>query len=96
MSTAHVTVGGSKSPRRILSPMDNDKFPWHDFPELGAETWIRGEYAAPDDPDFPPQVLPFAKIKCQVARGVVPFTKPPMWLTTTMDRFPSSLSALDL
>ncbi|KAK7020910.1 hypothetical protein R3P38DRAFT_3548248, partial [Favolaschia claudopus] len=68
------------------TPMENNDFPWHDFPELGVETWARGQYAAPNEAGFPPQVLPLADIQCQVARGVVGYCIPPIWITTTMDR----------
>ncbi|KAJ7103862.1 hypothetical protein C8R44DRAFT_746599 [Mycena epipterygia] len=68
------------------TPLDDDDFIWYDFPELGAETWIYEQYAPPNDPEFPPQVLPLADIQCQVSRGIVRYTEPPLWITTTMDR----------
>ncbi|KAJ7899586.1 hypothetical protein B0H14DRAFT_1655338 [Mycena olivaceomarginata] len=45
------------------------------------------------DTNYPPCVMPLAKIRCQVGRGKISYTIPPMWITTTMDRFPSSLAA---
>ncbi|KAJ7865085.1 hypothetical protein B0H13DRAFT_2353148 [Mycena leptocephala] len=75
------------------TPLDNDSFIWYEFPELGVETWVYKQYAMPNDPDFPPQVLPMADIRCQVAQGKIRYTKPPLWITTTMDRFPTSLAA---
>ncbi|KAJ6565432.1 hypothetical protein B0H10DRAFT_2112899 [Mycena sp. CBHHK59/15] len=68
------------------TPLDHDDFIWYEFPELGAETWQYNRYAPPNDPDSPPQVLPLADIQCQVARGIVKYTEPPLWITTTMDR----------
>ncbi len=63
-------------------------------PELGVETWVYKQYATPNEPDFPPQVLPLADIRCQVARGKIGYTKPPLWITTTMDRVRFYLSNL--
>jgi hypothetical protein len=67
---------------------------WYFSPELGVETWVYKQYAKPNDPDFPPQVLPMADIRCQVARGKIRYTKPPLWITTTMDRVRFYLSIL--
>ncbi|KAJ6608749.1 hypothetical protein B0H10DRAFT_1955174 [Mycena sp. CBHHK59/15] len=53
------------------TPLDDDKFIWHDFPELGVETWVYKKYAPPNDPEFPPQILPLSDIQCQVARGKI-------------------------
>ncbi|KAJ7303413.1 hypothetical protein DFH08DRAFT_722219, partial [Mycena albidolilacea] len=55
-------------------------------PELGMETWEYKVFAASDNPESPPCVLPVEKIKCQVARGVFANTDPKIWVTTTMDR----------
>ncbi|KAJ7882906.1 hypothetical protein B0H13DRAFT_1572339, partial [Mycena leptocephala] len=38
------------------------------------------------DCDCPPFVIPLSDIQCQVSRGLIKFTKPPIWITTTMDR----------
>ncbi|KAJ7736047.1 hypothetical protein DFH07DRAFT_967007 [Mycena maculata] len=38
------------------TPLDDDSFIWHDFPELGVDTWIYKEYAQPGDTDCPPCV----------------------------------------
>ncbi|KAJ7673008.1 hypothetical protein DFH06DRAFT_1174028, partial [Mycena polygramma] len=75
------------------TPLDNDSFIWHEFPELGVDTWIHNRYAPPNDTSSPPSVLPLADIQCQVSRGTIKYTQPPLWITTTMDRFPSSLEA---
>ncbi|KAJ7744275.1 hypothetical protein DFH07DRAFT_925148 [Mycena maculata] len=68
------------------TPLDDDSFIWHDFPELGVDTWIYKEYAQPGDTDCPPCVMPLADIQCQVSRGTIRYTEPPLWITTTMDR----------
>ncbi|KAJ7929475.1 hypothetical protein B0H13DRAFT_2310618 [Mycena leptocephala] len=78
------------------TPLDKDDFMWYEFPELAVETWIYKKYAAPNDPDSPPQVLPLSDIECQVARGKIRYTNPPLWITTSLDRFPISLSAYGL
>jgi hypothetical protein len=63
-------------------------------PELGVDTWEFNKYAHPTDPDCdcPPFVIPLSDIQCQVSRGLIKFTKPPIWITTTMDRVRSSNS----
>ncbi|KAJ7611135.1 hypothetical protein DFH06DRAFT_1373949 [Mycena polygramma] len=75
------------------TPLDDNSFIWHDFPELGVDTWIHNGYAPPNDTSSPPSVLPLADIQCQVSRGTIKYTRPPLWITTTMDRFPTSLEA---
>ncbi|KAJ7830963.1 hypothetical protein B0H13DRAFT_1555331, partial [Mycena leptocephala] len=71
-----------------LTPLNNNAFVWNDFPELGVDTWEFNKYAHPTDPDCdcPPFVIPLSDIQCQVSRGLIKFTKPPIWITTTMDR----------
>ncbi|KAJ7219920.1 hypothetical protein GGX14DRAFT_389336 [Mycena pura] len=75
------------------TPLDKDDFLWYEFPELGVETWVHQQYAPHDAPGFPPHILPLSDIQCQVSRGKVRYTDPPLWITTTMDRFPTSLAA---
>ncbi|KAJ7863991.1 hypothetical protein B0H14DRAFT_2574646 [Mycena olivaceomarginata] len=79
--------------RSNLTPLDGGRFPWDNYPQLGAETWEYDTYADPKDEDFPPIVLPLDEIHCQISRGKISHTKPPLWITTTMDRFPTSLLA---
>jgi hypothetical protein len=55
-------------------------------PELSVDTWVYNEYAAPTDNECPPPVMPLADVQCQVSRGMVRYTTPPLWITTTMDR----------
>ncbi|KAJ7148861.1 hypothetical protein C8R46DRAFT_964921 [Mycena filopes] len=76
-----------------LTPLDNGSFVWNDFPELGVDTWQYNTYARPTDTDLdcPPFVIRLEKVQCQVARGKIGFTDPPLWITTTLDRFPTSL-----
>ncbi|KAJ6565710.1 hypothetical protein B0H10DRAFT_2112487 [Mycena sp. CBHHK59/15] len=62
------------------TPLDHDDFIWYEL-DLAIQS-IR----TTNDPDSPPQVLPLADIQCQVARGIVKYTEPPLWITTTMDR----------
>ncbi|KAJ7900544.1 hypothetical protein B0H14DRAFT_3752761 [Mycena olivaceomarginata] len=74
------------------TPLDNGSFMWNNFLELGVETWLYKKYAPTNDPNYPPQVLPLADIKSQISRGKIGFTIPPLWITTTMDRFPTSFT----
>ncbi|KAJ7885697.1 hypothetical protein B0H14DRAFT_3734758 [Mycena olivaceomarginata] len=74
------------------TPLDNGSFVWNNFLELGVETWLYKKYAPTNDPNYPPQVLPLADIKSQISRGKIGFTIPPLWITTTMDRFPTSFT----
>ncbi|KAJ7609570.1 hypothetical protein DFH06DRAFT_1110759 [Mycena polygramma] len=93
----HTQQGISESGRTLMAfivwmvpstdtPLDDDSFIWHDFPEFGAETWIYKQYAKPNDANFPPQVLPLDEVQCQVSRETISYTEPPLWITTTMDR----------
>ncbi|KAJ7870190.1 hypothetical protein B0H14DRAFT_3576058 [Mycena olivaceomarginata] len=74
------------------TPLDNGNFMWNDFLEFGVETWLYKKYAPTNDPNHPPQVLPLVDIKSQISRGKIGFTIPPLWITTTMDRFPTSFT----
>ncbi|KAJ7842146.1 hypothetical protein B0H14DRAFT_2219792, partial [Mycena olivaceomarginata] len=69
-----------------LTPLDDGKFPWDNHPQLGVETWQYNTYAEPNDEDFPPNVMPLDQIHCQIARGKISHTEPPLWMTVTMDR----------
>ncbi|KAJ7112016.1 hypothetical protein C8R43DRAFT_1040902 [Mycena crocata] len=84
--------------RSTLTPLNDNKFVWEDFEELGVDTWKCDVYAHPSDPnlDSPPFVIPLSEVQCQVARGRIKFTKPPIWITTTMDRYPTSLAAFGM
>ncbi|KAF7368239.1 hypothetical protein MVEN_00144000 [Mycena venus] len=79
--------------RSNLTPLDDGKFPWDKYPQLGVETWEHNTYANPNDKDFPPTLMPLNRIHCQIARGTISHTEPPLWITVTMDRFPTSLLA---
>ncbi|KAJ6572666.1 hypothetical protein B0H10DRAFT_2444291 [Mycena sp. CBHHK59/15] len=79
--------------RSNLTPLHDGKFPWDNYPQLGVETWEYNTYADPTDEYFPPIVMPLDKIHCQIARGKISHTEPPLWMTMTMDRFPTSLLA---
>ncbi|KAJ7626767.1 hypothetical protein B0H17DRAFT_1218508 [Mycena rosella] len=80
--------------RSDLTPLDDGKFIWSDFPELGVDTWQYNVYVHPNDPavDCPPFVIPFSDIQCQAALGNIKFTDPPIWISTTMDRYLTSLA----
>ncbi|KAJ7114850.1 hypothetical protein C8R44DRAFT_880917 [Mycena epipterygia] len=73
------------------TPLDNRTL-WNKFPELGIETWELNSYV-----DFkandPPMIIRVEDIHCQVARALISHTTPKIWITTTMDRFPTSLNA---
>ncbi|KAJ7142859.1 hypothetical protein C8R44DRAFT_866139 [Mycena epipterygia] len=79
--------------RSDLTPLDDGKFPWDNYPQLGVETWEYNTYADPKDEDFPPTVMASDQIHCQISRGTISHTEPPLWMTVTMDRFPTSLLA---
>ncbi|KAJ7575432.1 hypothetical protein C8J56DRAFT_1063292 [Mycena floridula] len=69
-----------------LSPVDSD--PWAAFPELEIETWYfskRLTLSEAQDMNLP-LVVPLHAVSCQLARGVVRTTDPPLWITTTMAR----------
>ncbi|KAK7041290.1 hypothetical protein R3P38DRAFT_2768634 [Favolaschia claudopus] len=78
------------------TPLRGTEHLWDDFPELGVETWLLDQYAPSGDTNFPPNILPLASIHCQAARGIITYTKPPLWLSTTMDRYPTSFAAYNL
>ncbi|KAF8157655.1 hypothetical protein K438DRAFT_1861264 [Mycena galopus ATCC 62051] len=85
--------------RSDTTPLEDNVFVWGDNPDfhdLGVETWEYKIYEQPGSLSSPPAVLPLAEIQCQVSRGKIWFTEPPIWITTTMDRFPSSLAAYGL
>ncbi|KAJ7230789.1 hypothetical protein C8J57DRAFT_1386922 [Mycena rebaudengoi] len=63
------------------------------IPELSVESWLYEQYAQSNDPKFPPTVIPLSDVECQVSRGKITYTDIPMWITTSMDRFPTSFSA---
>ena len=55
-------------------------------PELGVEFWEAGVYWEASSPSAPPSIIPFDSVNCQLARGLIDTTDPPMWITTTMGR----------
>ncbi|KAJ7269139.1 hypothetical protein C8J57DRAFT_1468984 [Mycena rebaudengoi] len=75
------------------TPLDDGNFIWNKFPELSVESWLYEQYAQSNDPKFPPTVIPLSDVECQVSRGKITYTDIPMWITTSMDRFPTSFSA---
>ncbi|KAJ7858910.1 hypothetical protein B0H14DRAFT_2254838, partial [Mycena olivaceomarginata] len=64
-------------------PLNDNSFIWNDCENLPL---LLAAYALPNDPDFPPHVIPLDNIQCQVARGKIGYTRPPLWIITTMDR----------
>ncbi|KAJ7598689.1 hypothetical protein C8J56DRAFT_708797, partial [Mycena floridula] len=69
-----------------LSPVEDD--PWAAFPELEIETWHFGKRLTPAEAQEQnlPLIIPLHTVSCQLARGVVRTTDPPLWITTTMAR----------
>ncbi|KAG2122289.1 hypothetical protein BD769DRAFT_1670917 [Suillus cothurnatus] len=67
-----------------LSPVADDL--WSDFPELDVMCFRLNEYWYPNKQPSPPIVLPFDQILCQITRGVVESSIPPLWITTSLDR----------
>ncbi|KAJ7816560.1 hypothetical protein B0H13DRAFT_1663304, partial [Mycena leptocephala] len=68
-----------------FTPLDNPKFFWDDFPELGIETWELDTFQDPKTSNLP-IVMPLMEVHCQLSRGRIEHTVPRMWITTTMDR----------
>ncbi|KAJ7110207.1 hypothetical protein C8R43DRAFT_883954 [Mycena crocata] len=68
----------------IFTPLDNAEL-WNKFPELGINTWELDTYIEPRNTTFP-MIIRVEDIDCQVARGRVTHTQPPMWITTSMAR----------
>ena len=71
----------------ILQPFERLMFPCR--PELEVECWAHNAYHVPGAPDVPPSAIPFAAIQCQIQRGEIFLTNPPMWITTTLQRVSS-------
>ncbi|KAJ7936414.1 hypothetical protein B0H13DRAFT_1561910, partial [Mycena leptocephala] len=71
-----------------FSPLDNDDsgFVWKQFPELGINTWKYQEYENPTEQGAKPLIIPLNEVHCQISRGFLTHTEPPLWVTTTMDR----------
>ncbi|KAJ7923894.1 hypothetical protein B0H13DRAFT_1448180, partial [Mycena leptocephala] len=69
-----------------LTPLDAGKFTWADHPQLGVDTWEYNTYADPKDEDFLPIIMRLVDIQCQISRGKISHTDPPLWMTVTMDR----------
>ncbi|KAJ7576456.1 hypothetical protein C8J56DRAFT_1117364 [Mycena floridula] len=69
-----------------LSPVEDD--PWAAFPELEIETWHFDKRLTPAEAQEQnlPLIIPLHAVACQLARGVVRTTDPPLWITTTMAR----------
>ncbi|KAF8215095.1 hypothetical protein K438DRAFT_1749186 [Mycena galopus ATCC 62051] len=74
------------------TPLSDPRFLWDDYSELGVETWELDDFEDPRTTGLP-IVLPLNEIHCQLARGRLEHIDPPMWITATMDRFPTSLNA---
>lgn len=55
-------------------------------PELGINTWEYQEYEEPGTPNGHPLIIPLRNVHCQLSRGTLDYTDPPLWITTTMDR----------
>ncbi|KAK7059460.1 hypothetical protein R3P38DRAFT_2758890 [Favolaschia claudopus] len=78
--------------RSTHTPLENQPvFIWDKFPELGVETWEYNQYVDPRSHD-PPMIMRLADVHCQVSRGRTDST-PKLWITATMDRFPTSLNS---
>ncbi|KAJ7240265.1 hypothetical protein C8J57DRAFT_1245473 [Mycena rebaudengoi] len=60
-------------------------FVWYQFPELGVNTLEYEEYKDPRAEGSKPFIMPLSKVECQISRGTLKHTEPPMWISTTMD-----------
>ncbi|KIJ06469.1 hypothetical protein PAXINDRAFT_91934 [Paxillus involutus ATCC 200175] len=67
-----------------LVPVEDDI--WNEFPELDIQCFALNKYWIDGDAEAPPAVLPFDFISCQIARGTIDTTNPPMWIVTSLDR----------
>ncbi|KAJ7812206.1 hypothetical protein B0H14DRAFT_2605923 [Mycena olivaceomarginata] len=74
------------------SPLDggNEGFVWNEFPELDVNTWLYDQFEDPEEDGSRPEIIPLEAVQCQIARGTLEHTEPKMWITTTMDRYPTS------
>ncbi|KAJ7429872.1 hypothetical protein B0H11DRAFT_1944090 [Mycena galericulata] len=61
-------------------------------PELSVDTWEFNTYVDARSQGLP-RIIRVADIHCQVSRGTLTHTTPPLWITTSMDRYPTSLNA---
>ncbi|KAJ7821384.1 hypothetical protein B0H14DRAFT_3471571 [Mycena olivaceomarginata] len=91
-STDRLLVAVNWMRRSKWTPLENPTFVWDDYPELGVETWELDQYVDPLSND-PPTIIPLADIHCQLCRGRVTHVSPKLWMTITLDRFPTSLNA---
>ncbi|KAJ7779372.1 hypothetical protein DFH07DRAFT_730266 [Mycena maculata] len=75
-----------------FTPLDDDDtgFVWHQFPELGINTWEYEAYEDPEEEDSHPLIIPLNEVHCQISRGTLDHTDPKLWITTTMDRVSKS------
>ncbi|KAJ6605756.1 hypothetical protein B0H10DRAFT_2311130 [Mycena sp. CBHHK59/15] len=78
--------------RSDFTPLESPRFLWDDYPELGIETWVLDEYIDPKASDLSIIML-LSDVHCQLSRGRLEHVVPPLWITATMDRFPTSLNA---
>lgn len=74
-----------------FTPLEEKTFFWDDYPELGVETWDLDVFQDPKTSNLP-IILPLKDVHCQLCRGRIEHTVPGMWITATMDRFPTSLN----
>ncbi|KAI0054975.1 hypothetical protein BV25DRAFT_323575 [Artomyces pyxidatus] len=79
--------------RQMLSPVVDD--PWKDFPKLEVEFWSLDTYLDDQSPDSPPAVIPISAIRCQLARCVCRTVRPPLWITTSLERHAMSMGIDD-
>ncbi|KAJ7312544.1 hypothetical protein DFH08DRAFT_1087551 [Mycena albidolilacea] len=80
------------------SPLDggNAGFVWNKFPELDVNTWEYDKFEDPTEAHSLPLIIPLAAVQCQISHGTLDHTDPPMWITTTMNRYPTSLHGIGL
>ncbi|KAJ7258646.1 hypothetical protein C8J57DRAFT_1073653 [Mycena rebaudengoi] len=76
------------------TPLDNNAFIWDKFPELGINTWLHEQYEDPKADGSRPVIIPLSDVQCQISRGTLKHTDPPMWITTTMDRVSEPLMCI--
>jgi hypothetical protein len=53
---------------------------------LEVECWEHNSYHNPGIAGLPPAAISFSSIQCQIQRGEILSTEPPMWITTTLQR----------
>jgi hypothetical protein len=80
---------GTNCVSRKSYPVLSDSFP-PVRSHIDVNTWEYNEFEDPADAHSLPLIIPLEAVQCQISRGTLEYTDPPMWITTTMDRVNST------